>query len=83
MDKIDCLYTELEKIVKEILLYYDVDKVKPYSVYIWTKGENGDNVFDIIANEIEFYVKDHIIIEEAKPIIEKIQSKLQEIDKCL
>jgi len=81
MSKFDELYNELEEVTKELLLYYDVDKVKPYSVYIWTKGEYGENVFDIEADEIVFYVKDYVIIEETKPIIEKIQSVLKDIER--
>lgn len=83
MSKFDELYNELEEITKELLLYYDVDKVKPYSVYIWTKGEYGENVFDIEADEIVFYVKDHVIIEETKPIIERIQSVLKDIERSI
>lgn len=37
------------------------------------------NVFDIQTDKIIFYVKDHIIIEKAKPIIEKIQAKMREL----
>lgn len=86
MDEFYILYNELTEISKEILPYYDIDKTKPYAIYIWTKegeGENdfGENVFDIMADEIEFYVKDHVIIEEAKPIINKIQLKLKEIQE--
>ena len=73
------LYDELRKIVQEIMPYYDVDKVKFYSVYIWTKGEDGINVFDIKADKIVFYDETHQIIEDAKPVIEKIQAKLKEI----
>ena len=83
MDKFDFLYNELMQISKDILLYYDIDKIKPYSIYIWTKDENGENVFDIEKDEIIFYVKDYEIIEEAKPIIEKIQFKLKEISQYL
>lgn len=79
MDKFNALYNELVQISKDILPYYDIDKIKTSSVYIWTKGENSDNVFDIIEDEIIFYVEDHVIIDEAKPIIEKIQLKLREI----
>lgn len=31
------LYEELVEISKEILRYYDIDKIKPFAVYIWTK----------------------------------------------
>lgn len=74
-----CEYDKLAKMTDEILPYYDVDKIKPYSVYIWTKGDGGQNVFDIQADKIIFY-EEHSIIEDAKPIIEKIQSKLKEIE---
>ena len=82
------LYKELTEAVDEIRPYYDVDKVKRGSVYIWTKdnpdADNedemyGQNVFDICEGELIFYVEDHAVIEEAKIIIEKIQAKLREI----
>lgn len=83
-DKFVSLYKELVQIADEIRPYYDIDKVKWYSVYIWTKGDDwGENVFDIQKDEIVFYVKDHVIIEEAKPIIKKIQIKLQELNKYM
>ena len=70
MDKNNILYNELVEICNEIRQYYDIDKVKSYVVYIWTKGEHGENVFDILNGEIAFY-KEHTIIEEAWPIIKK------------
>ena len=82
------LYKELTEAVDEIRPYYDVDKVKRGSVYIWTKDNPdsfneddrwGQNVFDIQEDELVFYAKDHVIIEEAKPVIKKIQKKLREI----
>ena len=81
-------YKELTGIVDEIRPYYDVDKIKSYSVYVWTKdnpnadsedGMYGQNVFDICGDELIFHVEDHVIIEDAKPVIEKIQAKLREI----
>lgn len=74
------LYDNLVKTADEIRPYYDIDKVKWDSVYIWTKEsetDEGENVFDIQKDEIVFYVKDHQIIEEAKPIIRKIQARLK------
>lgn len=77
------LYEELVEISKEILRYYDIDKIKPFAVYIWTKpyddNDDGENVFDIYDDEIVFYNKEHKIIEEALPIINSIQYKLKEI----
>ena len=85
-------YKELTEIVDEIRPYYDVGKIKSYSVYIWTKDNpnadseddmHGQNVFDICEDELIFYVEDHVVIEEAKPIIEKIQAKLREISSAM
>ena len=77
------LYNELVALTDELRPYYDIDKVKSYSVYVWTKdggsSDSGENVFDIQANEILFYNKNHTIIEEAAPLIEKIQNKLKEL----
>ena len=83
------LYEELEQLVNEELSpYYGVDKIKWYSVYVWTKENysgayDNENIFDIQKDKIIYYVKYHIIIEEAKPIIKKIQMKLQELDKYI
>lgn len=76
-------YEKLREVSKEITQWYDIDKVKPYSVYIWTNGENSDNVFDIDADEIVYYDYEgnrHTIIEEAKPTIKKIQKQLKVLD---
>lgn len=79
-------YDSLCEIASEILPYYDIDKIKTYAVYVWNKADNLEdqwNVFDIYSNEIVMYDKEHEIIEEAKPIIKKIQDKLKEFDKYL
>ena len=76
------LYEELIEISKEILPYYDIDKVKPYSVYVWSKevdDDFGENLFDIEADKIVFYNDRHELDKEVLPIINKIQSKLKEI----
>lgn len=85
----DLLYEELVQAANEIIPYYDIDKIKSYSVYIWTKGNEdadinteeywGLNVFDIQEDRIVFYVEDHIIPEEVMPIIQNIQSKIKAI----
>ena len=82
----DEFYMELHKAVDQIRPYYDIDKIKPYSVYIWTKdrmGDDGliiygDNVFDIQKDRIVFYDENHVIPEGVMPIIRNIQSKLME-----
>lgn len=79
------LYEELVSIVNELRPYYDIDKIKPYSVYVWSKEKDddfGSNIFDIEADDITFYDTSHEIIEDALPIIEKIQYKLKEMVKA-
>ena len=88
--KVSELYDELWEIAKEIKTYYDIDKVKTFAVYIWTKGDKnadpfsdeywGENVFDIYADQIVFFDKNHKIPKEVMPIIKKIQGKLKEIE---
>lgn len=78
------LYEELVLIVEELRHYYDIDKIKSYSVYVWSKegyDDFGRNVFDIEEDSIVFYDKEHEIIKDTLPIIKKIQSKLREIAK--
>ncbi|MBR6689737.1 MAG: hypothetical protein IKL65_00200 [Bacilli bacterium] len=79
-------YDSLCEIVQELTKYYDIDKTKMYAVYVWNKADSLDNqwnVFDIHSNKIIMYDEEHEIIEEAKPIIKRIQDKLKEFDKYL
>ena len=78
----DKWYKELVDLANELLPYYDIDKIKDWSVFVWTKDTDkgeGENVFDINDDDIIYYEcfeecnKNHQIIEEAKPIIEEIQ----------
>ena len=85
-EEFDRYYGSLVETVKPLYEYYDIDKVKTYSVYVWNKADSLDdqwNVFDIYSNEIVMYDEEHEIIEEAKPIIKRIQEKLKEFDKYL
>lgn len=70
----------LYKAVEELEYYYDVDKIKPYAVYVWTKGNDEDdfdeNAFDIYKNEIVYLDKGHGIPKEVMPIIKRIQEEL-------
>lgn len=68
MDEFELQYKKLEDICDKIRPYYDIDKIKPYSVYIWTKGKDSHNVFDIQSDKIIIYDKKHEIIQEAKSI---------------
>lgn len=73
-------FDKLFKIAHEIEPWYDIDKVKDYAVYIWTKGEYGENVFDILADELVFYTQ-HEVISDAVPTILRIQEQLKEVRK--
>ena len=85
---IERLYDELWSLANELRPWFDIDKVKPYSVYVWTKDDSnpecpfGENVFDIYADYLQFYpcIKPWELPNEAVPIIKKIQEKLKEID---
>ena len=79
------LYNELVEICNEIRPYYEIDKIKSWAVFIYDyddekNSESGNGLFDILPDELIWYVDDHTIIEEAKPIIEKIQNKLKELN---
>lgn len=85
-EEFDIYYNSLVKTVEPLRKYYDIDKVKTYGVWVWNKEDEEEkqwNVFDIYSDEIVMYDKEHVIIEEAKPIIAKIQEKLKEFDKYL
>lgn len=75
------LHMEIWELGKELSQWYDIDKVKFDSVYIWTNANDDTdmNVFDIGVDEIYYYVNDHVIPDEAWPGIRKIQAKLREI----
>lgn len=74
-------YEKINQKSKDLLPYYDVDKVKPYSIYVWTKGENGMNVFDIEEYEIYMYEENHEINPEALPIIKELQEMMIKLTK--
>jgi len=81
----DKCYRKYVDIADEIRPWYDIDKKKSYALYIWTKGDDGCNVFDIGADEIIFYnwcgPEEHVIIEAAWPAIKKIQKALKDMEK--
>lgn len=80
------MYKELWDLAHELQPWFDIDKVKPYSVYVWTRDSEdpdlGENVFDICSNHLQFYHCEHPwrLANEAMLVIEKIQEKLKEIE---
>ena len=84
--KHDILMAELEQLAHELDPWFVIDKVKDYSVYVWTKDSNednpdGENVFDIFHNTITFYphAQSFDLKNEVMRIIRKIQDKLYEL----
>lgn len=79
----DLLYKELCESVIELKPYYDIDKIKPYSVYVWSKTDSaedwGVNLFDICEDKIIYYVDRYTIPDEVVPIIEKVQQKVRKL----
>ena len=85
-EEFDTYYNSLCEIANELLPYYDIDKVKTYAVYVWSKEDENceqDGLFDIYSDSIDMWDEEHEIIEETIPIIKKIQKKLKEFDKYL
>ena len=72
----DEYWNALHAAVDKLRTYYDIDKVKYNSVYVWTKGDDGDNVFDIQKDRIVLYDKGHVIPDDVIPIIREIQTRL-------
>lgn len=87
MNKWENLYDKLCETAYKLDEWFNVDKVKTYGVYVWSKNEGADgwagtsNIFDIYEDGIKWWTEfpEHYPIpEEAKPIIEEIQAILKE-----
>ena len=75
------MYYRLYDLSTKLKPWFDIDKIKPFAVYVWTKGLEGENVFDIFAEKIQFYTCEAPweMPNEAMEIIKKIQDVLKEI----
>lgn len=76
-------YDKLRKSAHKLEQWFDVGKIKSYSVYVWTKDEDdehafGENVFDIFKDYLQFYpsTKPWRLPNEVWPIIQEIQELL-------
>lgn len=74
-------YLKLREAAHELEQWFDVDKIKSYGVYVWTKGNEesfGENVFDIFSDRLQFYPSTEcwVMPNEVWPIITKIQELL-------
>lgn len=76
-------YKMLYQAVDRIRPYFNVDKTKPYAVYIWSKPETDDdfgkNLFDILEESIYIYEPSFEIPAEVLQIIMDIQKELRNI----
>lgn len=79
-------YVKLRETVRKLEPWFDIDKVKTYAVYVWTKDEDeehpfGENVFDIFTDYIQFYqcTKPWQLPNEVWPIIQEIQELLMKV----
>jgi len=68
--------SRLHELCEELEKWYDIDKIKSYSVYVWDKVKD-ENIFDIQKNTIVFYY-DIAIPREHMSTIKKIQNELIE-----
>lgn len=59
---------------KYITPYYSIDKIKPFAIYVC--DNNGNDIFDILKNNIIYYDKSLEINKKVKKIIPKIQKLL-------
>lgn len=79
---VDRWYEHMRELVKQLYPWYNIDKIKPWGVYVWTKDSvgkyDGENVFDIYANEVAMYNEEHVIPAEAWPHIKHIQDWIKE-----
>lgn len=77
-------YCKLREAANELTPWFDIDKIKTYGVYVWTKGDTenfGENVFDIFSDHLQFYPNTEcwVMPNEVWPIITKIQGILNDI----
>lgn len=80
----DEAYIKLREAAHELEPWFDVDEVKTYGVYVWTKGDDdtfGENVFDIFTDHLQFYPTTEywVMPIEVWPIIKKIQELLMKV----
>lgn len=76
----DKILQELYDLVKGLEPWYDIDKVKWNAVYVWSKTDWwSENLFDITEDGIYYYDENHVIPDDAWPIIRSIQAKMGEI----
>ena len=75
------MYYRLFDLATKLKPWFDIDKVKAFGVYVWTKGDDCENVFGIYAEKIQFYTCEAPweMPNEAMEIVRQIQDVLKEI----
>ena len=74
------LTSELERIAHGLDKWYNLSKIKWYGVYVHSKDNPDENLFDIFDDKIAYYDDFHIIPPEAMAIIIEIQGQMKKID---
>ena len=73
-------YEELYELAHKLEKWdYTIGSIKWYTIYVLA---DDINVFDIWMDEVNLLVEDHVIPDEALPIIQEIQEKLKDINAC-
>ena len=74
------LTSELERIAHGLDKWYNLSKIKWYGVYVHSKDNPDENLFDIFDDKIAYYDDFHIIPPEAMAIVIEIQGQMKKID---
>lgn len=74
------LISDLERIAHGLDKWYNLSKVKWYGVYVYSKDEPSENLFDIFDDKIMYYGDSHVIPPEAMSIVIEVQNQMTKIN---
>lgn len=76
------MYSELVPLAHKLDKYYDIDKIKPFGIYVWGPDSQGKdtNIFDIYSSGIRVW-QPCSIHPDALPIIAEIIRHLKKMEK--
>ena len=75
------LTSELERIAHGLDKWYNLSKIKWYGVYVHSKDDPSENLFDIFDDKIAYYDDFHVIPPEAMAIVIEIQNQMAKINE--
>lgn len=76
----DQMYSDLWDLLQDLRVWYSIDRANSSGIYVWTKGEDSEDLFDILPGEIVMRDKDYVIPDEVKSTVFAIQEKLYDIN---